>query len=143
MSEEIDWQAMNAPVIEKVRSREGDDADTFYGMPILLLTTTGRKSGKKHTTPLVVEAEGDRAFIIASKGGAPAHPTWYLNLRANPDVTVEREGETYEATAVEVDAAERDRIYAQVAAKFSNFGEYAESVGDKRKIPVIELVRKS
>lgn len=143
MAEEVDWQAMNAPVIEKVRSREGDEPDTFYGMPILLLTTTGRKSGKKHTTPLVVEAEGDRAYIIASKGGYPTHPTWYLNLKANPEVTIERGGETYQATAVEVEGAERDRIYAQVAAKFGNFGEYEEAVGDKRTIPVVELVRKS
>jgi deazaflavin-dependent oxidoreductase (nitroreductase family) len=141
MAEEMDWVAMNAPVIEKVRAGTDDDAYTFYGMPILLLTTTGRKSGNKHTTPLVVEAEGDRAYIIASKGGYPAHPTWYLNLKANPEVTIERDGETYEATAVEVEGAERDRIYAQVAAKFDNFREYEESAGD-RKIPVIEIVRK-
>lgn len=141
MAEEMDWKAMNAPVIEKVRARDGDDADTFYGMPILLLTTTGRKSGQKHTTPLVVETDGGRDFIIASKGGHPKHPTWYLNLKANPAATVEKNGETYEATAVEVEGAERDRIYAQVAAKFDNFREYEESAGD-RKIPVVELVRK-
>lgn len=140
-SEEFDWNGMNAPIIEKVRAREGDDADTFYGMPILLLTTTGRKTGRKHTTPLVVEAEGDRAYVIASKGGFAEHPTWFLNLQANPDVTVEREGNTYEATAVEVTGAERDRIFGQVAAKFSNFAEYQVLAGD-RKIPVVELVRK-
>jgi deazaflavin-dependent oxidoreductase (nitroreductase family) len=137
---EIDWQALNAPVIEKFREGTDPDASTFHGMPIILLTTTGRKSGTKHTTPLVVESEGDRHYIIASKGGAPKHPTWYLNLRANPEVTVEHGGGTYRATAVEVDEAERDRIFAKVAGKFSNFAEY-EAATD-RKIPVVELVRK-
>jgi deazaflavin-dependent oxidoreductase (nitroreductase family) len=137
----MDWNAMNTPVIEKFRAGTDDDADQFYGMPILLLTTTGRKSGAKHTTPLVVESDGGRDYIIASKGGAPAHPTWYLNIQANPTVTVERQGETYEATAVTVDEAERDRIYAQVAAKYKNFGEY-EVAAAGRKIPVVELVRK-
>lgn len=139
MSEDIDWQAMNAPIIEKFRAGTEEDAALFFGQPILLVTTTGRKTGRKHTTPLVAASEGDRLFVIASKGGAPAHPTWYLNMRANPTVTVEHQGETYEATAIEVDDATRDRIYAATAARFSNFGEYEQATD--RKIPVVELVR--
>jgi deazaflavin-dependent oxidoreductase (nitroreductase family) len=142
MSEDIDWGGMNAPVIEKFREGTAEDAYTFYGQPILLLTTTGAKSGKKRINPLVFQFDNGRLYIIASKGGSPDHPDWYYNVKANPDVAVEMPDETFEATAVEVeDPAERDRIYGLVASQFSNFVEYEQKTD--RRIPVVELVRKS
>jgi len=138
--DEFDWAGMNKPVIEKFREGSAEDAALFYGQPILLITTTGAKTGKPRTNPLVSLVEGDRVYVIASRGGAPKHPDWYLNMKANPAVTVEMGGETYEATAVEVEPSERDRLYAKIASQFSNFAEYAEST--TRKIPVVELVRK-
>jgi deazaflavin-dependent oxidoreductase (nitroreductase family) len=132
---------MNAPIIEKFRAGTDDDAPLFFGQPILLATTTGHATGRRHTTPLVAAAEGDRLFVIASKGGAPAHPTWYRNMCANPMVTVEHNGETFESTAAQADEATRDRIYAATAARFSNFTEYEEATD--RRIPVMELVRTS
>jgi len=140
--EEFDWNGMNAPVIEKFRRGTEEDAHRFMGQPILLLTTTGARSGNHRINPLVSLIEGDRLYVIASKGGAPDHPDWYHNLRANPEVTVELPGETFEATAVEVDdPAERDRLYAKIASEFPNFAEYEQKTD--RKIPVVELVRKS
>lgn len=142
MSEDIDWGGMNNPVIEKFREGTAADAYEFYGQPILLLTTTGAKSGKKRINPLVSQFDDGRLYIIASKGGSPDHPDWYYNVEANPDVTVELPDETFEATAVEVeDPAERDRIYGLVAGQFTNFVEYEQKTD--RRIPVVELVRKS
>jgi deazaflavin-dependent oxidoreductase (nitroreductase family) len=139
--EAFDWGGMNSPVIEKFRAGTEEDAHLFYGQPILLLTTTGAKSGKKRVNPLVSLIDDGRVYVIASKGGSPENPDWYHNVRANPDVTVEMPDETFEATAVEVaDTAERDRLYAGIAARFSNFAEYQEQTD--RRIPVVELVRK-
>ncbi len=136
----IDWNGMNAPVIEKFREGTAEDAHEFWGQPILLLTTTGAKSGKRRVNPLVSLIEGDRVYVIASKGGSPDHPDWYHNVRANPRVTVELPDETFEARAVDVaDDAERDRLYSLIASRFANFAEYEQKTD--RKIPVVELVR--
>ena len=85
----------NGPVIEEFRANNGTVEGRKF--PVLLLTTTGRKTGAKHVSPMAYQ-EGDNAlYVFASRGGAPNHPHWYLNLVANPDVTVEVGGETYEA----------------------------------------------
>jgi deazaflavin-dependent oxidoreductase (nitroreductase family) len=141
MSEELDWNGMNAPVIEKFRQGTDTDAYRFMGQPLLLLTTTGARSGKPRVNPLVSLVDSDRVYVIASKGGDPHHPDWYYNIRANPDVTVELPDETFEARAVEVaDPAERDRLYGKIASQFSNFAGYEQRTD--RRIPVVELVRK-
>jgi deazaflavin-dependent oxidoreductase (nitroreductase family) len=139
MSDSMDWGAINAPFIENFREGTADDAYEAWGQPILLLTTTGAKSGKPRVNPLVSLIEGDRVYVIASKGGSPSHPDWYYNIRANPQVTVELPDETFAARAVDVDDAERDRLYGIIASRFSNFAEYAQKTD--RKIPVVELVR--
>ena len=100
----------------------------------------GAKSGLERLNPLVALIDGDRIYVIASKGGAPDNPDWYYNLKANPRVTVELDDETFDATAVEVDdEAERSRLYDLQITRFPSFGEYKKLT--TRRIPVIELVR--
>jgi deazaflavin-dependent oxidoreductase (nitroreductase family) len=106
---------------------------------MILVTHTGAKSGKSYTSPLVYLADGDNAIIFASKAGADTHPHWYLNMKANPAVTVEIGSEKFAATAVEVTGEERDAIYANQATKMPNFAEYAAKTS--RLIPVVRLER--
>ena len=106
---------------------------------MLLLTTTGAKSGLPRTAPLVSYREGDRLFIFASKAGAPTNPDWFHNISANPTVTVEFGPDTFEATATVVEGSERDRIYSAQATLMPGFAEYQENT--TRVIPVVELVR--
>ncbi len=129
----------NGPVIEEFRANKGQVEGRAF--PVLLLTTTGGKTGTKRVSPMAYQ-EGDNAlYVFASRGGAPNHPHWYLNLVANPDVTVEVGGETYEATATSLEGQEHDRIYAKQAAGFPQFGEYQEKTD--RIIPVVALVKKA
>lgn len=137
----MDFKKFNEDLIAEFRANNGKTTGMFAEAPLVLITHTGAKSGERRTTPLVHTRDGDRIVIIASKGGAPTHPHWLLNMRANPDVTVELPGETFEATAAEVaDDAERDRLYEAQAALMPNFTEYAKATS--RKIPVLVLTRK-
>ncbi len=131
-----DW---NRKIIEEFRSSGGRVGGQFEGAPILLLTTTGARSGRAHTSPMMYLAEGDRTFVFASKAGAPTNPDWYHNLKANPSVTVEIGNETLSARAEEVVGPDRDRIYAQQSERYPGFAEYQEQT--TRTIPVVELVR--
>ena len=106
---------------------------------LLLLTTTGRKSGRQHTTPMVYTRDGERLLVYASKGGAPKHPDWYLNLVADPGVVVEVGAERYNATAAPLEGEERDREFAAQVARVPTFGEYQKKT--TRVIPVVALQR--
>jgi deazaflavin-dependent oxidoreductase (nitroreductase family) len=131
--------AWNATIIEEFRANAGIVGGNFAGAPMILVTHTGAKSGKSYTSPLVYLADGDNAIIFASKAGADTHPHWYLNMKANPAVTVEIGSEKFAATAVEVTGEERDAIYANQATKMPNFAEYAAKTS--RLIPVVRLER--
>jgi deazaflavin-dependent oxidoreductase (nitroreductase family) len=134
-----DMNDFNASVIAEFRANEGKVGGPFEGSPMLLLTTTGAKSGLPRTAPLVSYREGDRLFIFASKAGAPTNPDWFHNISANPNVTVEFGPDTFEATATVVEGSERDRIYSAQATLMPGFAEYQENT--TRVIPVVELVR--
>ncbi len=136
MSEVNDF---NKNLIDEFRANDGKVSGGFEGWPLLLLTTTGAKTGLKRTSPVVHSVDNGRDVIIASKGGAPHHPHWYLNLVANPEVTVEIPGETYQARAVVPEGAERERLYRQQAEQMPNFAEYQEKTD--REIPVVVLER--
>ncbi|MBV1907564.1 MAG: nitroreductase family deazaflavin-dependent oxidoreductase [Pseudomonadales bacterium] len=104
----------------------------------LLLTTTGRKSGTAHTLPLIYgEADGNY-IIIASKGGAPAHPAWYLNLEANPEVGVQVVAQKFQATARVATGEERTRLWRQLAGIYSPYDAY-QKLAQNREIPVVVL----
>ncbi len=131
----------NQRVIDEFRGSGGSSATYGADRPIILLTTTGRKSGLKHTTPVMYRREGDRLAVFATKGGAPTSPDWYHNLVANPTVTVEVGAETFDAEASVAEGAEHDRIYALHAQEFPQFGDYQKKT--TRQIPVVILERKS
>lgn len=134
-----DMNDFNAQVIAEFRANEGQVGGPFAGSTVLLLTTTGAKSGLERVNPVVARVEDDRIYVFASKAGAPTHPDWFHNLVARPEVTVELGAERFAARAVVVEGAERDRIYAAQAAEFPNFAEYQEATD--RVIPVVLLER--
>ena len=136
MSEFDEW---NRKIIEEFHTNGGKVGGQFAGGQLLLLTTTGAKSGKRRVNPLAYTTDGDRLVIIASKGGAPSSPDWYYNLVAHPKVTVEVGTETFEATATVVAGEERDILYAKQAALMPGFAEYEKKT--TRKIPVVVLER--
>jgi deazaflavin-dependent oxidoreductase (nitroreductase family) len=111
----------------------------FLGRNLLLLTTSGARSGKPRLAPLVYSCDGDRIVIVASKGGAPTHPAWYWNILANPVVTVELGSETVLARASMAEGEERDRLYAAHAAEHPAFKDYETKT--TRVIPVVWLDR--
>lgn len=131
--------AQNQQVIEEFRANAGKVGGNYQGRPLLLLTTTGRKTGTKYTTPVMYLAHGDGYCVFASKGGAPAHPAWYLNLVANPRVGVEVGSERFEAQATVVGPEERDLLYAKQSSLYSQFADYQSKT--TRKIPVVLLKR--
>jgi deazaflavin-dependent oxidoreductase (nitroreductase family) len=120
------------------------DAEPFGGkgmIPTLLLTTTGRKSGKRLALPLIyIETPGGWA-VIGSKGGAPAHPGWYLNLSEDPEVGVQIMGDSFEARARTAKGAEREALWRELAELYPPFDEYAVKAAP-REIPVVVLERK-
>lgn len=129
----------NTRIIEDFRAHQGKVGGDFEGAPMLLLTTTGAKSGKPRTTPLVYLPDGDRYLIFASKAGAPTNPDWYHNLRAHPRVTVELGNERFEAEASIVEGEERDRLFNRQVEVMPGFGDYQRAT--RRKIPVVILTR--
>ncbi len=133
-----DW---NTAIIEEFRANGGKVGGNFEGAPMLLLHTTGAKSGEDRLVPLMYldDPEHDRLLIFASKAGAPTHPDWYHNLKKNPTVTLEVGTDTFTATATELPRAERDEYYAKQASLYANFAEYEEKTD--RVIPVIALTK--
>ena len=136
MADRNDW---NRQTIEAFRTNGGKVGGMWEGRPLLLLTTTGAKSGQRRTNPVMYLRDGDRLLVFASKGGAPTNPDWYHNLVAHPEVTVEVGTETYETTATPLTGEERDRLFAKQAGLYPQFGEYQART--TRKIPVIALER--
>lgn len=118
---------------------KGKLATTMRGVPILVLTTRGAKTGAERRVPIVPLIEGDKMYVIASMGGAPKHPAWYLNLKAHPQVEVEMYGKKWKANAVDLQEPERTRIWERVIAAMPGFADYQQKTS--RVIPVIDLVR--
>ncbi len=129
-----DW---NRQTIEEFRANKGKVGGIWEGRPLLLLTTTGAKSDRPRTNPMMYLREGDHLYVFASKGGAPTHPDWYHTLLAHPVVTIELGDERFNAIAKPVTGEARDQIYAKWAGLYPQFREYQEKT--TRIIPVIEL----
>jgi deazaflavin-dependent oxidoreductase (nitroreductase family) len=119
------------------RATGGKVGGTFGGAPVLLLTTTGRRSGKRRTTPLLYLSEGSDVVVVASYGGAPKHPAWYLNLRANPEVEVQIGREIERRRARAATAEERSRLWPRVVAMNPSYATYQQRT--EREIPVVIL----
>ena len=130
-----EMKAYQAGVVAEFRANDGRMGDPVAGAPLLLRTTTGARTGQPHTTPLTHTRDGARLVIIAAKAGAPTNPDWYINVLANPRVTVELPGETFRAVARVAQGAERQRLFEQMAAQRPNFLEFQRQT--TRQLPVV------
>jgi deazaflavin-dependent oxidoreductase (nitroreductase family) len=134
-----EFKNFNENLVAEFRANGGKAGGMFEGMPLLLLTTRGAKSGQTRVSPLAYTKDDDRFIVIASKGGAPTNPDWFHNVRANPEVTVEVGTESFPARATVPQGGERQRLFDQMAAQLPNFAEYQKNT--TRQLPVIVLER--
>ena len=137
----IDQNTYNRQLIEEFRADRDKGGGAMKGRPLLLLTTTGAKSGQLRTKPMMFIPDGDRLLVIASNAGAPTHPDWYRNLLAHPEVTVEYKTEIFDATAIVTEGAERERLWNRVVELYPFFAEHQAKIA--RQIPVIALQRRA
>lgn len=134
-----DYSLLGDEHVARYRETDGEVGYIWNGATTLVLTTTGRKSGKPRSVALIYAADGDRAIVIASMGGAPQHPQWYRNIEANPDVQVQIRGDRFAARAVTLEGDARERAWAIAAAQWPNYDVYQERT--TRVIPVVALER--
>lgn len=133
-----DMREVNKEIAARYRAGEYSSS----GMPLVLLTTIGRVSGRPHLTPVGVHDDAGQLVVVGSMGGAPTHPQWYQNLLADPTVTVEYRGDTYQARAMTLpDGPERDRLFAAMSTVVTGLPRYQERAAGTRQIPVIVLER--
>ena len=130
------WQQEHA---KRYIETNGEDGHIWEGVPTLLLTTTGRRTGQQHTTPLIYGQDGDRYLVVGSRGGAPEHPQWYRNLLAQPSVGVQVKAERFRARARPTTAAERPALWQKMVAIYPPYAEYQTRT--TREIPVVILER--
>jgi deazaflavin-dependent oxidoreductase (nitroreductase family) len=133
----VEIKEINARVIEQFRS--GGPIDGMNRDGIVLLTTTGARTGQTRTTPMMFHSDGDRLLVIASNIGAPRHPDWYLNLVGHPRVVVEVGAERFDATAAPLSGDERERAWTMLKQTYPFFAEHDAKTS--REIPVIALTR--
>lgn len=132
-----DW---NDKIIAEFRANHGRVGGPFEGAPLLLLHSTGARTGREHVTPMMYQAVGDGFAVFASKSGADTNPDWYHNLRAHPEVVVEVGDETLEVTARVLDPHEREPIWEEQKSRYPGFAEYETRT--TRVIPVVMLDRR-
>jgi len=140
MTERHDLNDWDRRIIEEFRANEGNVGGQFAGVPLLLLTTTGAKSGEQSISPLAYLSDGGRIYVFAGNRGAPTNPGWYHNLVAHPDVTVEVGIEKFEARATVVESAEGDRLGSIQVQKIPALAALQAKI--PRNIPVVLLERK-
>jgi deazaflavin-dependent oxidoreductase (nitroreductase family) len=135
----IDRSLFGPGHVDKYVETDGEVGYLWNGAPILILTTTGRNSGKESSTPLIFGEDGDNVVIVASKGGAPEHPGWYRNLSKTSDVGVQIKGDRFRARARTAEGAERERLWRQMNGIWPHYDSYQEKT--PREIPVVVLER--
>ncbi len=140
MTEIHDWNDWDCRIIEEFRANGGNVGGQFAGVPLLLLTTTGAKSGEPRISPLAYLSEGGRIYVFAGNRGAPTNPGWYHNLVAHPDVMVEVGTEKFEARATVVESAEGNRLGSIQVQNIPALAELQAKI--TRKVPVVLLERK-
>src|SRR5712691_531233 len=134
------YQDFNRKLIEHLRANRGEaPPGPFFGRDLVILTSKGAKTGAVHESPIAYSRDGDKFVIVAAKGGAPTNPSWYHNLKAHPDVTVEIGGEKFKAHAREAGDDDYERLYQNHAAKMPGFNDYRKKT--TRHIPVMILER--
>jgi deazaflavin-dependent oxidoreductase (nitroreductase family) len=135
-----DDDLFGAEHVRVYRETAGQHGYDWRSTTILLLTTTGRSSGEARTTPLIERPDGERWVVVASKGGAPANPSWYENLLADPDATIEVRDETVPVRASTAAGEERDRLWSLMTEAWPAYDEYQTKTD--REIPVVVLSRR-
>ena len=133
----IDRSLFGEEHVRRYRETGGEVGHIWNGVPTLLLTTTGRRSGEQRTTPLIYGRDGERYVVVASKGGAPRHPAWYLNLSAKPDVELQVAAERFRARARTAAANERERLWKLMAGIWPAYDDYQAKT--EREIPLVVL----
>ncbi|GAA5050428.1 nitroreductase family deazaflavin-dependent oxidoreductase [Nocardia callitridis] len=141
MSSRISTQTFDSQIIDEFRANAGKVGGVFAGAPMVLITTTGAKTGNQITIPLVYLRDGERVVLIASNHGSDHNPGWYHNLRADPHLTVELGIEKFPAVASIATGAERDRLYGAMAVARPDFARYQEET--EREIPVVTVYREN
>jgi deazaflavin-dependent oxidoreductase (nitroreductase family) len=137
----MDYEAFTNNLIAEIRATGKVSSGPMAGRPLMVLTTTGARSGAQREAVVTYTRDGDRYVIAASKSGAPTNPDWYYNLKANPEAAVEAAGETFRVRAAEATGAERQRLYSQHAEERPEFRDYPTKT--TRVIPVFTLERLS
>lgn len=134
-----DDQLYGAEHVRVYRETGGERGYHWRGATVLLLTTEGRNSGKRRTTPLIHRTDGERWVVVASNGGAQEHPDWYQNLSANPQATIQVMAETADVRPRTAEGEERARLWALMTEVWPAYDEYQTKTG--REIPVVVLER--
>ena len=137
MTDSNDMKSWNQSIIDEFRANAGKVGGQFEGAPLLLLHSTGAKSGEERISPMMYQQVGEGIAVFASKAGAPSNPDWYFNLKANPNASIEIGTETRLVVAREVVDAERDAIWTQQKADYPGFADYESATS--RVIPVFVL----
>jgi deazaflavin-dependent oxidoreductase (nitroreductase family) len=133
----VDYSLLGEEHVRRYRETDGEVGYIWNGVPTLLLTTTGRKTGLERTAPLIFARDGDRCIVVASYGGMPQHPVWYLNLTADPKVSVQIRGKRFAAAARTATPDEKPRLWDIVRAQWPNYDVYQSRTD--REIPVVVL----
>ena len=135
--DEMDFTISGESHVRAYRETNGEQGYIWNDAPILLLTTKGRESGQPRTTPLIFVRDEDRYVIIASLGGAPNHPAWYLNLQADPHVQLQVKADVFDAVARTATSPERERLWAKAVEVWPQYEDYQALT--ERVIPVVVL----
>jgi deazaflavin-dependent oxidoreductase (nitroreductase family) len=134
---QADLSLLNEEHVKRYRETGGEVGHIWNGATALLLTTVGNKSGQSRTTPLIYARDGNDYIVVASKGGAPSHPAWYLNICKTPEVEIQVKDRVMKAYATTVEGAERDRLWRAATEVWPNYEQYAQRT--ERLIPVVKL----
>ena len=126
--------------VQAYRESEGERGYHWRGTTILLLTTTGRSSGEQRTTPLIHRTDGGRWVVVASKGGTPENPSWYENLLADPNATIQVQADEIPVSAAAAAGEERERLWSLMTEVWPAYDDYAKKTS--REIPVVVLTRR-
>jgi deazaflavin-dependent oxidoreductase (nitroreductase family) len=125
--------------VKRYLETDGAEGHEWQGTTVLILTTKGRRSGESRSTPLIYQRHGDDFVVVASKGGAPEHPAWYLNLEADPDATVQVQGDRFKANARTASADEKPELWQIMTRAWPAYDDYQRNTS--RDIPVVVLER--
>ncbi|HEY1827466.1 MAG TPA: nitroreductase family deazaflavin-dependent oxidoreductase [Acidimicrobiales bacterium] len=132
-----DYSLLGAEHVQRYQETDGEVGSIWNGVPVLLLTTTGRRSGEPRTTPLIHGRDGDDYLVVASMGGAPQHPNWYRNLEATPAAQIQVKAEHIAVTARTANETEKPRLWKIVSELWPNYDAYQART--ERVIPVVVL----